>query len=48
MVKIVVTKLPYAMITNELKVIKVLCEPDEFRQVFNNKITEHMLGKSKP
>ena len=47
-VKIVVTKLPHAMIINELKIIKLFCELDDFTQQFNKKISEHMLERANP
>ena len=47
-VKIVVTKLLHAMIINELKVIKLFCELDDFTQAFNKKIAEHQLEKYNP
>ena len=36
------------MIINELKIIKLFCELDDFSTEFNKKIAEHMLGKSNP
>ena len=39
------TKLPHAMIINELKVIKLFCELDDFTQVFDQKMSEHLLEK---
>jgi hypothetical protein len=48
MSKIVVTKLPHAMIINGLKIIKLFCELDDFSSEFNKKIAEHMLEKSSP
>jgi len=47
-IKIVVTKLPHAMILNEFKVIKLFCELDDFAQAFNKKLSEHMLEKKNP
>ena len=36
------------MIINELKIIKLFCELDDFSTEFNKKITEYMLGKNNP
>lgn len=33
------------MIINELKVIKLFCELDDFTQVFDQKMAEHLIGK---
>lgn len=42
------TKLPHAMIINELRVIQLFCELDDFSNAFNKNISAHMLGKSIP
>ena len=34
------------MIINELKIIKLFCELDDFSTEFNKKMTEYMLGKN--
>ena len=47
-VKIVVSKLPHAMIINEIKVIKLFCELADFTQAFNKKMSEHMIGTVHP
>ena len=47
-VKIVVTKLPHAMIINELKVIKLFCELDDFAEAFNKQVILHMVGQRNP
>ena len=36
------------MIINELKVIKLFCELDDFSSEFNKKIAQHMLGNTSP
>ena len=47
-VKIVVTKLPHAMIINEIKVIKLFCELDDFAEAFDKKMSSHLLAKHSP
>lgn len=42
------TKLPHAMIINEIKIIKLFCELDDFSNEFNKKMLQHMLGKVSP
>lgn len=42
------TKLPHAMIINELKIIKLFCELDDFSDAFNKTMAEHMVGKISP
>jgi hypothetical protein len=48
LIKIVVTKLLHAMIINELKVIKLFCELDDFVGEFDKKLCGHSLGSDHP